>query len=85
MRFVMLLVVWAGLGLAQTAPASWTEKTERTVGGPEADLVVRTGDINNLGFGCLRGLIPFQASRHRRMGIRGRRNLTRQAGQIASC
>ncbi len=59
MRFVMLLVVWAGLGLAQTAPASWTEKTERTVGGPEADLVVRTGDINNLGFGWPQGFDPF--------------------------
>lgn len=29
----------------------WAREYERTVGGPEADLVVRTGDINNLGFG----------------------------------
>ncbi len=29
----------------------WALKYERTLGGPEADLVVRTGDINNLGFG----------------------------------
>jgi OOP family OmpA-OmpF porin len=29
----------------------WALEYERTVGGPEADLVVRTGDINNLGFG----------------------------------
>lgn len=29
----------------------WPLEYERTVGGPEADLVVRTGDINNLGFG----------------------------------
>lgn len=29
----------------------WALEYERTVSGPEADLVVRTGDINNLGFG----------------------------------
>jgi OmpA-OmpF porin, OOP family len=29
----------------------WALKYERTEGGPEADLVARTGDINNLGFG----------------------------------
>ena len=29
----------------------WALKYERTVGGSDADLVVRTGDINNLGFG----------------------------------
>jgi OOP family OmpA-OmpF porin len=29
----------------------WALEYERTVGGPEADLVVRTGDINNLSFG----------------------------------
>jgi len=29
----------------------WALEYERTVNGPEADLVVRTGDINNLGFG----------------------------------
>jgi outer membrane protein OmpA-like peptidoglycan-associated protein len=34
-------------------------KTERTVGGPEADLLVRTGDINNLGFGWPAGFDPF--------------------------
>jgi len=40
-------------------PAVWSAKTERTVGGPEADLVVRTGDINNLGFGWPKGFDPF--------------------------
>jgi outer membrane protein OmpA-like peptidoglycan-associated protein len=40
-------------------PASWSQKSERTVGGPEADLVVRTGDINNLGFGWPQGFDPF--------------------------
>lgn len=29
----------------------WALEYERTINGPEADLVVRTGDINNLGFG----------------------------------
>lgn len=37
----------------------WALKYERTPGGPEADLVVRTGDINNLGFGWPQGFDPF--------------------------
>jgi OOP family OmpA-OmpF porin len=37
----------------------WAMAYERTVGGPEADLVVRTGDINNLGFGWPPGFDPF--------------------------
>ncbi|MGH9730350.1 MAG: double zinc ribbon domain-containing protein, partial [Candidatus Acidiferrales bacterium] len=37
----------------------WALKYERTLGGPEADLVVRTGDINNLGFGWPQGFDPF--------------------------
>jgi len=37
----------------------WPLEYERTVGGPEADLVVRTGDINNLGFGWPQGFDPF--------------------------
>jgi outer membrane protein OmpA-like peptidoglycan-associated protein len=37
----------------------WALKYERTEGGPEADLVVRTGDINNLGFGWPQGFDPF--------------------------
>lgn len=37
----------------------WPLQYERTVGGPEADLVVRTGDINNLGFGWPKGFDPF--------------------------
>jgi outer membrane protein OmpA-like peptidoglycan-associated protein len=46
--------------LAQTGkPASWQATSERTVGGPEADLVVRTGDINNLSFGWPQGFDPF--------------------------
>ena len=37
----------------------WPLEYERTVGGPEADLVVRTGDINNLGFGWPSDFDPF--------------------------
>ena len=37
----------------------WALKYERTENGPEADLVVRTGDINNLGFGWPDGFDPF--------------------------
>ena len=62
MRCVIVCLLTGALPiLAQTggAPASWALKTERTVGGPEADLVVRTGDINNLGFGWPAGFDPF--------------------------
>ncbi|HUJ31485.1 MAG TPA: OmpA family protein [Candidatus Acidoferrum sp.] len=34
-------------------------EVERTVNGPEADLLVRTGSINNLGFGWPQGFDPF--------------------------
>jgi hypothetical protein len=37
----------------------WKLQYERTEGGPEADLVVRTGDINNLGFGWPQDFDPF--------------------------
>jgi len=37
----------------------WALQYERTEGGPEADLVVRTGDVNNLGFGWPQGFDPF--------------------------
>ena len=37
----------------------WGLKYERTEGGREADLVVRTGDINNLGFGWPQDFDPF--------------------------
>jgi len=53
----------SGIAEAQLAkfvpPAAWNAKSERLVGGPEADLVVRTGDINNLGFGWPDGFDPF--------------------------
>ncbi len=37
----------------------WALEYERTENGPEADLVVRTGDINNLGFGWPKDFDPF--------------------------
>jgi outer membrane protein OmpA-like peptidoglycan-associated protein len=37
----------------------WALRYERTEGGPDADLVVRTGDINNLGFGWPQNYDPF--------------------------
>ncbi len=37
----------------------WPLEYERTVKGPEADLLVRTGDINNLGFGWPSNFDPF--------------------------
>jgi OmpA-OmpF porin, OOP family len=37
----------------------WAIQYERTEGGAEADLVVRTGDINNLGFGWPKNYDPF--------------------------
>ena len=37
----------------------WAIQYERTEAGPEADLVVRTGDINNLGFGWPKNYDPF--------------------------
>jgi outer membrane protein OmpA-like peptidoglycan-associated protein len=50
-----------------SAPASatgdqshdWEIQYERTQGGSEADLVVRTGDVNNLGFGWPKDYDPF--------------------------
>lgn len=53
-----LSLVFVACAAAQ-APPSWSSKTERTVNGPEADLLVRTGDINNLGFGWPDGFDPF--------------------------
>jgi outer membrane protein OmpA-like peptidoglycan-associated protein len=40
-------------------PRDWAIQYERTEGGAEADLVVRTGDISNLGFGWPKNYDPF--------------------------
>jgi outer membrane protein OmpA-like peptidoglycan-associated protein len=68
--------VFSGVGFVppeETVPAEpeaatgdrihdWALKYERTTGGPEADLVVRTGDINNLGFGWPKDFDPFSGN-----------------------
>src|SRR5205823_14646101 len=58
----ILIALLGQLPAQTTKPAPWSAKTERTVGGPEADLVVRTGDINNLGFGWPQGFDPFSGN-----------------------
>jgi OOP family OmpA-OmpF porin len=55
----MLTATIACAQQASGTPASWALKAESTVNGPEADLLVRTGDINNLGFGWPPGFDPF--------------------------
>lgn len=40
----------------------WALEYERTENGPEADLVVRTGDVNNLGFGWPKNYDPFSGN-----------------------
>lgn len=58
----LFMIVTTATGQAPsvpTPPPSWAAKTERTAGGPEADLLIRTGDINNLGFGWPQGFDPF--------------------------
>jgi OmpA-OmpF porin, OOP family len=40
-------------------PRGWAQEYERTVGGREADLVVRTGAIDNIGFGWPPHFTPF--------------------------
>ena len=52
-------LILTGASAETSKPAPWSATCERTVGGPEADLVVRTGDINNLGFGWPSGFDPF--------------------------
>jgi OmpA-OmpF porin, OOP family len=56
---ILAAALTAQLPAQTNKPAPWSATSERTVGGPEADLVVRTGDINNLGFGWPQGFDPF--------------------------
>jgi outer membrane protein OmpA-like peptidoglycan-associated protein len=62
MLVALSLALFSQCVAQSTQPAAWSAKTERTVGGPEADLVVRTGDINNLGFGWPQGFDPFSGN-----------------------
>jgi outer membrane protein OmpA-like peptidoglycan-associated protein len=57
-----LLAPLAGQNLTPpkgTQATSWAATAERTVDGPEADLLIRVGDIDNLGFGWPRDFNPF--------------------------
>lgn len=57
---ISLAAFLLGQSMGQTSkPAPWSATSEVTVGGPEADVVIRTGDINNLGFGWPQGFDPF--------------------------
>lgn len=44
---------------ASAGPAAWALNSERLENGPEAELLVRTGDIDNLSFGWPAGFDPF--------------------------
>jgi len=57
---LLLAIVWAGSGsAAATDKDTWQQATAVTREGPEADLVVQLGDIDNLGFGWPDGFTPF--------------------------
>lgn len=56
---LLLSSIGYSAGQAPSTPPSWALKFERTQNGPEADLLVRTGDINNLGFGWPAAFDPF--------------------------
>lgn len=43
-------------------PSGWAQEYERVVNGREADLVVRTGAIDNLGFGWPKHFTPFSGA-----------------------
>lgn len=63
MRHACLFAVWVAVliaGVARANDDTWQQPTAVTRDGPEADLVVRLGDIDNLGFGWPDGFTPFQ-------------------------
>lgn len=49
-------------GPTPRTPAAWRTPYERTENGPEAELVLRYGDIDNLGFGWAAGFDPFSGA-----------------------
>jgi outer membrane protein OmpA-like peptidoglycan-associated protein len=52
----------ASAAAAATSLPGMADEYERTVGGPEADLLVRVGAVNNLGFGWPEGFDPFSGN-----------------------
>jgi Mg-chelatase subunit ChlD len=66
---VLILSAAAGMPKAQAetvpgqaAPASWSDPAERVVDGPEGDVVIRVGDIDNVGVGFEPGYDPFSGA-----------------------
>ena len=56
---LILAVALEVLPSAHAQGAAWSDATAVVVDGPDADLVVRTGDIDNLGFGWPANFDPF--------------------------
>ena len=54
--------IWGAIALSAFPPevTDATAQLERTEGGPEADLVIRVGDVDNLGFGFKPGFGLFE-------------------------
>lgn len=64
MRRIRLFAAGCLLALAVSGPAAaadetWQQASATTRDGPDADLVVQSGDIDNLGFGWPDGFTPF--------------------------
>lgn len=59
LRFFAAALVAAAATSGQAADDAWQQTTATTRDGPEADLVVQLGDIDNLGFGWPEGFTPF--------------------------
>ena len=56
---ISLLIVQPSLSITDSLNGDWSLKTAVLRDTPEADLVVRTGDIDNLNFGWPEGFDPF--------------------------
>jgi outer membrane protein OmpA-like peptidoglycan-associated protein len=59
MSAAFLVATLACAGHARAAEDTWAQASATTRDGPEADLVVQLGDIDNLGFGWPEGFTPF--------------------------
>lgn len=60
---LLAIAIGCGQAVAQDPPPNmrpgWADQAERIVNGPDGALVVRVGDIDNLGFGWPDGYDPF--------------------------
>lgn len=59
LRFFAAALIAAAATSGHAAGDAWQQTTSTTRDGPEADLVVQLGDIDNLGFGWPEGFTPF--------------------------